>query len=100
MGWHVEPGCKFRGDYYVLPISAFRVAGKREYVAHRIKELVHFDESVFPLQKAALDDMIKVGPLEDDGPEVMPKSADDILDKDGATEVYPENIDREYLDVL
>ena len=100
MGWHVEPGCKFRGDYYVLPISAFRVAGKREYVAHRIKELVHFDESVFPLQKAALDDMIKVGPLEDDGPEVMPKSADDILDEDGATEVYPENIDREYFDVL
>ena len=54
-GWHIEPGCGFRGDYIVVPLSAFRIPDKKVYHAHRVKELVTFSATQFPLQEAMLE---------------------------------------------
>ena len=55
MGWHVEPGCGFRGDYYILPLYAFQTPNKKTYYAHRVKEIVSFDATRFVSPPASGD---------------------------------------------
>ncbi len=99
-GWHIEPGCGFRGDYIVVPLSAFRVPDKRVYHAHRIKELVTFDATQFPLQGAMLEERNRVSPPMRDGNEVWPHEIDASWDVDEVQNVNEENIDREYRDMI
>ena len=62
IGWHLDPGCEWRGDYLIVPVAVFRDAGRKMYNAHRVKELVSYDPLNFPLQAAYLEDRIKVEP--------------------------------------
>ena len=83
-GWHVEPGCGFRGDYYIIPLSSFRTANKKSYHAHRVKEIMSFDATKFPLQQAGLDDLLSIKPDFMDGPDVMPREINHgVANEDG-----------------
>ena len=82
VGWHVEPGCGFRGDYYVIPLSSFKTADKDSYHAHRVKELVSFDATKFPLQQAALDDWTTLNFKVRDGADLVPDELTDDIDED------------------
>ena len=51
VGWHLTPGFNFNGDYLVIPLSSFRDApGRKTFHAFRIREVVSFDATNFPLQ--------------------------------------------------
>ena len=99
-GWHVEPGCGFRGDYYVIPLSSFRTANKKSYHAHRVKEIMSFDATKFPLQQAGLDDLLSVKPDFMDGPDVMPSEINHGVANEDGDGITSSEIDREYQAVL
>ena len=83
VGWHLEPGYSFRGDYLVLPLTMFQVTGRKKYKAHRIKELVHFDEVQFPLQKAMAEARTTVKEPKEEGDLIWP---DEVVADDGREE--------------
>ena len=90
VGWHLEPGCEWRGDYLVIPLSAFKVPGRKMFNVHRIKELVSFDAMHFPLQAAKIEEMVGVKCPPQKGDAVWPDE-----DKDDA-----EPIDKHFKDLV
>ena len=100
IGWHVEPGCDFKGDYIVMPISAFQNPDKKCYHGHRIKEMVTFDATVFPLQAAMLETRHGVQAPNGEGENVWPQELQTMEDVDGEDFIKKETIDDEYLEVV
>ena len=85
LGWHVEPGCNFRGDYLVIPIATFQAPDQKSYHAYRVKELVSFEPTQFPLQVALIEEMTKVKAPEKVGDVQWPDEAatEDKVDESG-----------------
>ena len=100
MGWHIEPGCRFRGDYYVLPLAAFKVPNKRVYEAHRVKEMVSFDSGCFPLQREAMEELIKVDPVSEEGPDSWPRFSETDAEDEGSGFMTTDYINAEYREVV
>ena len=84
VGWHLEPGCEWRGDYLVIPLSAFKIPGRKMFNVHRVKELVSFDATHFPLQAAKIEEMVGVRCPSQKGDAVWPdedKDDEEPIDK-------------------
>lgn len=74
VGWHLEPGYGFRGDYLVIPISAFQNSlSQKIFKALRVKELVNFEATNFPLQTIMERAMLKTDRVSEEGTEVWPE---------------------------
>ena len=68
LGWHVEPGRGFRGDYLVAALERFKRPNQTSFHAHRVKEIVTFDATNFPPQAALVESMIEASaPMKDGG---------------------------------
>ena len=74
LGWHVEPGCGFRGDYLVVALEKFKTPNQTSFHAHRVKEIVTFDATSFPLQAAMVESMIDVSAPTKDGEDIWAES--------------------------
>ena len=87
--WHLDPGCAWKGDYLIIPLSAFRIPGRKYFHAHRVKEMVSFDPMSFPLQAAYLEERIKVNPPEIRGENVwageVERTTDEEVNENSAT---------------
>ena len=70
LGWHVEPGCAFRGDYLVVALEKFKTPSQTSFHAHRVKEIITFDATNFPLQAAMVESMIEVSAPKKDGEDI------------------------------
>ena len=100
VGWHMEPGCGFRGDYFVIPLASFKDPNKREYRAHRIKELVSFDATKFPFQQTGYEELVQIQTSVFDGPDLEVKEVvEDDFDED-AIDTTSGNIDTRFQDVM
>ena len=84
VGWHLDPGCSWRGDYLVIPLTSFQQSGRKSYQAHRIKELISFDPTDFPLQATYLENLKKVDPVPTAGDKEWPDQVDDERDEEPA----------------
>ena len=67
LGWHVEPGCGFHGDYMAVALEKFKTPDQTSFHAHRVKEIVNFDATSFSLQAAMVESMIEVSAPTKDG---------------------------------
>ena len=86
VGWHVEPGCTWGGDYLVIPLAAFKSPGRKMYNSHRIKELVSFDPMDFPLQAALIEDRHGVKATKKAGGEIWPDQVEPETEEDDKAE--------------
>ena len=86
LGWHVEPEYGFRGDYIVVALDAFKVPNQKVVNANRVKEIVSFEPTKFPLQAAMMEDMIDVRPIEAEGETMYP---DQIANVDQGDDEQP-----------
>jgi hypothetical protein len=99
VGWHVEPGCRWKGDYLIIPLSSFKQSARRFYQAHRTKELVSFDPVNFPLQAAFMEEMVKVQPIPARGEKEWPDQVHHEVD-DESPMPSKSAIDLHYEDVI
>ena len=99
VGWHLEPGCLWKGDYLVIPLASFREAGKKRFHAHRIKELVSFDAMEFPLQAAYKEKMSAVEPTVADGGAEWPDQVEPERDEEADARTAS-NIDKRYKELF
>ena len=86
IGWHVEPGCTWGGDYLVIPLAAFKSPGRKMYNSHRIKELVSFNAMDFPLQAALLEERHSVKAPKKAGEEIWPDQVEPEADDEEKAE--------------
>ena len=100
LGWHLEPGCGFRGDYLVVALDAFKTPCRKSYHAHRVKELVSFEPDKFPLQAAMMESMIEVRAPENQGDVIWPDQLVHGEDADEEEDDGSEKIDVQYKEVF
>ena len=51
MGWQIDPGAKFRGDYWILDLDSY-MDNPEQAVPRRIKEIFELQDREFPLADA------------------------------------------------
>ena len=61
---------RFRGDYLVVALENFKTPNQTSFHAHRIREIVTFDATNFPLQAAMVESMIEVSAPMKDGEDI------------------------------
>ena len=66
----MEPGRGFRGDYLAVALEKFKTPNQTSFHAHRVKEIITFDATNFPLQAAMVKSMIEVSAPVQDGEDI------------------------------
>ena len=82
VGWHLEPGCRWRGDYLVISLGQFKVPGRRNFSIHRIKEVVSFDAMHFPLQASRMAELSTVDCPSPEGEVIGPDQVEEEVKED------------------
>ena len=100
LGWHLEPGCAFRGDYLAVSLEAFKLPGQKSYHAHRVKELISFDQTKFPLQSALVDQMLEVRSPNKDGEIIWPDQVVEDAEEKEVNDEERDKIDIQYRDIF
>ena len=66
----MEPGCGFRRNYLVVSLEKFKTPNQTCFHAHRVKKIVTFDATSFPLQAAMVKFLIEVSAPTKDGEDI------------------------------